>query len=161
MKKFLMIGALLLSGSVVAENWYDIGKSSTGLSQFFIDLDTIQSVREYPYLSVVVQPTYLKGHELRKKGIYYNKEQWYISCDDNSSFVRAYILYGLKDEVLDSWQHKYSINKHDFQYAFPNTMADAVIKSACSYYKTGYPFSTFQPPELKPNFEEFKKQFEK
>lgn len=141
-----MIGVLLLSGSVGAEQWYDIGKSSNGLLQLFIDLDTIQPVKGYPYLSAVVQPTYLKGHELRKTGNYYSKQQWYISCDDNSYFVKAYIYYGFKGEILDSWQHKYSISKHDLDYAFPNTMADGVIKTACT---------------LIPDFDEFKKQFKK
>lgn len=138
MKRLLIMSfGWLMTGVVLAENWLETGKSNDNLLQFFIDLDTVQGVKGYPYISAVVQQTYLKGHVVRKKGLYYSKQQWYISCDDNSYFRKAYIDYGMKNEVLHSWQYQFTVSKNDLKYAFPNTMADGVVKSVCNYYKTG------------------------
>lgn len=141
---------LLVSGGAWAENWYDTGKSQDGTLQYFVDLDTIKKAKvrvlsagDREFLTVVSQPTYLKGNELRKKGSYYQKNQLYISCDDNSYYINAYIVYGNKHEVIESWQNERHISINDFKYAFPNTMIDGVIKTACGYYKG----SQFQPPE--------------
>lgn len=142
--------AILLSLPVVssAVEWIDLGKSKDKQLQTFLDYDSVKrqditvygdgsSLRtleeESRYISTIFQYTYINNNPFRKKGVYYSKEQWIISCEDESYFIKARIDYGFKDEVVNSWQsNKRALFESDFSYAFPETVAGNAIGQACN-----------------------------
>lgn len=145
MSKYILLSALLLPVISYASNWIDLGKSNDNNFQSFLDLDSVMPVHvtvagdKYgtEYISAVVQGTYINKHPNRKKGEYYNKAQLYINCSQNAFFLNSIITYGFKDEVLDSWRSSKSIlSTSDFQYAFPDTIAETNLDMAC--YVAGY-----------------------
>lgn len=140
MNKYILFSALLLPVISYASNWIDLGKTNDSTYQSFLDLDSIMPAHvtvsggKYgsEYISAVVQGTYINKHPNRKKGEYYTKAQLYINCSQNTFFLNSLITYGFKDEVLDSWRSNKSIlSVSDFQYAFPDTIADINVDMAC------------------------------
>lgn len=143
-----MFGVALASTSVGAVEWIDLGKSKDKQVQTFLDYDSVKrqditvygggsSLRtpeeEPRYISAIFQYTYINNNPFRKKGFYYSKEQWLVSCEDESYFIKARIDYGFKDEVVDSWQaSKKTLFESDFSYAFPETVGGKAIKYACN-----------------------------
>lgn len=141
--------AILLSLPVVssAVEWIDLGKSKDKQVQTFLDYDSVkrQDITVYggvgrlakseekpKHISAIFQYTYINDNPFRKRGLYYSKEQWLVSCEDESYFVKARINYGFKDEVADSWQsNKIALFESDFSYAFPETVGGNAIKDAC------------------------------
>lgn len=148
MNKVLLAALFVLPLTANAVDWVDLGKSSDKEIQNFLDYDSVKrqnitvyggassfrSVKEKPkYISAIFQSTFINKNPLRKKGFYYSKEQWFISCEDQNYFVKARIIYGFKDEVMESWQSpKRALSESDFSYAFPETMAGNNVETACS-----------------------------
>ena len=65
--------------------------------------------------------------------MYYSKNQWFISCENQTYFINARIDYGFKDEVLNSWQsNNRALSESDFSYAFPETVGGYNIEQACN-----------------------------
>lgn len=130
-----------------AVDWIDIGKSNDKTLQTFLDYDSVKntdlrvigdssSYSRNPnapsYINAVFQQTYINSHPSRKKGYYYSKEQWIISCKNETYFIKAYVDYGFKDEVLNSWSSpKVHLSNSDFKYAFPETVASNNLSYAC------------------------------
>lgn len=145
MNKYILFSVLLLPIISCASDWIDLGKTNDNNYQSFLDLDSVMPAHvtvagdRYgtEYISAVVQGTYINKHPNRKKGEYYDKAQLYINCSQNTFFLNSMITYGFKDEVLDSWRSSKSIlSASDFQYAFPDTIADINVDMAC--YVAGY-----------------------
>lgn len=145
MNKLLLIALLLLPIASNAVEWIDLGKSANKQMQTFIDLDSVKrqnlnvgsnlgrSAVKPKYISAIFQDTYINNNPLRKKGIYYTKLQWYMSCENQAYYLNAYINYGFKDEVIDSWQAKRSfLSESDFNYVFPETVGGNNIEYACT-----------------------------
>ncbi len=144
----MLISLLLLPIASNAVNWIDLGKTNDKQLQVFLDYDSVkrQDIRvlgsssswrstnePLKYISAVFQATYINSNPLRKKGFYYSKQQWFISCEDQTYFINARIDYGFKDEVLDSWQSpKRVLSESDFSYAFPETIGGSNIENACA-----------------------------
>lgn len=147
MKK-LLIALLILPITSNAVDWVDLGKPSDKEVQNFLDYDSVKrqdirvyeggsnfrSTKEKPkYISAIIQSTYINKNPLRKKGLYYSKQQWFISCEDQNYFINARIDYGFKDEVISSWQSpKRGLLESDFSYAFPETVGGYNIEQACN-----------------------------
>lgn len=146
MKK-LLIAFLILPTISNAVNWIDLGKSENKQGQSFLDYDSVKrqdirvigsrnfnSLQDKPkYISAIFQSTYINNNPLRKKGLYYSKQQWFISCEDQNYFINARIDYGFKDEVISSWQSpKRGLLESDFSYAFPETVGGYNIEQACN-----------------------------
>ena len=140
MNKYVLFSVLLFPFTSYASNWVDLGKTNDNNYQSFLDLDSVRPVHvsvagdKYgsEYISAVVQGTYINKHPNRKKGEYYTKAQLYINCSQNTFFLNSFITYGFKDEVLDSWRSGKSIlSSGDFQYAFPDTIAEANVETSC------------------------------
>lgn len=146
MNKALWIGLLLIPVASNAVSWIDLGKSNDKQMQTFLDYDSVKvqdirvmkssgftSYADQPeYISAIIQQTYINSNPLRKKGVYYSKEQWFMSCDNQNYFVNAVISYGFKDEVINSWQsQKRGLSESDFSYAFPETVGGNIIEQAC------------------------------
>lgn len=140
MNKYLLLGVLLLPITSIASNWVDLGKTSDDQYQSFLDIDSVMDMHvtvigDQPsskYISAVLQGTYINGNPRRKKGEYYSKAQLYINCKQKNYFINSFITYGFKDEVVDSWRSNKSILvASDFQYAFPDTMAETNIDISC------------------------------
>lgn len=147
MNRALLAVLLVLPLTANAVKWIDLGKSKDKQLQTFLDYDSIKrqeltvygsssfrSSSEKPkYISAVLQLTYINNNPFRKKGMYYSKEQWFVSCEDETYFTKARIAYGFKDEVIDSWQsNKRALSESDFSYAFPETVGGNAIKQACN-----------------------------
>lgn len=147
MNKLLLTALLLLPMSSNAVDWIDLGKSKDRQLQTFLDYDSIKrqeitvygggsfkSAKEKPkYISAIFQSTYINSNPLRKKGMYYSKSQWLISCEDQTYFIKAQIDYGFKDEVVNNWQsNKSLLSESDFSYAFPETVGGNAIEQACN-----------------------------
>lgn len=147
MNKVLLAVLFTLPLAANAVDWVDLGKSANKQIQTFLDYDSVkrQSIRVYggssfstakdkpKYISAIFQSTYINNHPLRKKGMYYSKEQWFISCENQTYFINARIDYGFKDEVVDSWQsNKSTLSESDFSYAFPETVGGDAIEQACN-----------------------------
>ena len=148
MNKLLLAALLILPIASNAVEWIDLGKSADKQLQIFLDYDSVkrQDIAVYggsssfraanqkpKYISAVFQSTYINNNPLRKKGRYYSKEQWFISCEDQTYYINAGIEYGFKDEVIDSWRSsKRSLSDSDFKYAFPETMGGNNVEEACS-----------------------------
>lgn len=145
MKKTVIAGLIcLVSSSTFGSNWELIAEEAKGTSKFYLDTDSVKPANNrvtgmYDLLSIVVQPTYLKNSETRKKtGIYYSKQQWLISCDANLYYIVAAVDYDIKDNVIGSHQLRNNfISRSDFNFAFPDTIGEGVITAACNYHKTG------------------------
>jgi len=115
MSKVLLMALLILPLAANAVDWVDLGKSTDKQIQTFLDYDSVkrQNIRVYggssfstakdkpKYISAIFQSTYINNHPLRKKGMYYSKNQWFISCENQTYFINARIDYGFKDEVLN------------------------------------------------------------
>lgn len=160
----LLISFLIIQ-SASAADWELVSGSDD--IKFYLDKSSIKksNIRVVgnngeSYISAFVQPTYLKNHKLRQKtGAYYSKEQWIISCEDNSFFTNLSVDYNLKDKVIDSWHSRISIlSKSDFNPAIPDTVGEGVVSAACNYYRTG-DFFGVRPP-LSRDWEEFKNSIE-
>ena len=148
MNKALLVTLLTLPLAANAVDWVDLGKSNDKQLQVFLDYDSVkrQDIKVYggisslrtanqkpKYISAVFQSTYINNNPLRKKGRYYSKEQWFISCEDQTYYINAGIEYGFKDEVIDSWRaSNRSLSDTDFKYAFPETVGGNNIEEACS-----------------------------
>lgn len=147
MKKVILIGLLLIPVASIAVDWVNLGKSENKQVQTFLDYDSVKvrdirvmkssgwtSYTDQPeYISAIIQYTYINSNPLRKKGLYYSKQQWFMSCDDQTYFVNAVINYGFKDEVVDSWQsNKLNLSESDFSYAFPETVGGDAIEQSCN-----------------------------
>lgn len=145
MIKKLLVALLALPLTANAVQWIDLGKSTDKQLQTFIDFDSVKrqkingglnlysSTAKPQYISAIIQSTYINGNPLRKKGLYYSKSQWFISCEDQTYFVKASIDYGFKDEVVNSWQsNKNLLSASDFTYAFPETVGGNNVEYACS-----------------------------
>lgn len=147
MKKLLLAALFILPLAANAVEWIDLGKSNDKQIQTFLDYDSIkrQDIRVYggssfstlndkpKYISAIFQSTYINNNPMRKKGMYYSKNQWFISCENQTYFINARIDYGFKDEVLNSWQsNKRALSESDFSYAFPETVGGNAIKQACN-----------------------------
>lgn len=148
MNKVLLATLLILPLAASAVEWIDLGKSKDKQLQTFLDYDSVKrqeltvygggsrfrsSTEKPEYISATFQLTYINNHPLRKKGMYYSKEQWFISCEDKTYFSKARVDYGFKDEVVDSWQsRKNTLSKADFSYAFPETVGGSAIDQACN-----------------------------
>lgn len=145
MNKLLLAALLILPAASNAVEWVDLGKSTDKQLQTFIDFDSVKrqnlnigsslyrSTAKPKYISAVFQSTYINTNPLRKKGMYYSKSQWLISCEDQTYFIKARIDYGFKDEVVDSWQsNKSLLSESDFTYAFPETVGGNSIEFACA-----------------------------
>ncbi len=139
MRKLLCLFVLgFFSVSVSAANWLDLGKSNDNNTQTFLDLDSIKkynqrvllSSNNENYNSAFVQFTYINNHENRKEGWYYSKNFVIANCIDESFYTPSVIIYGFKDEVIDSYQDK-NFTKLDFNVAFPETVAESIIKAIC------------------------------
>ena len=140
MNRYALLGSLLLPVISSASNWVDLGKTNDGQYQSFLDVDSVMDVHvtvigDQPrskYISAVLQGTYINNNPRRKKGEYYSKSQLYINCKQKTYFLNSFITYGFKDEVLESWRSNKSIlASSDFQYAFPDTMAETNIDISC------------------------------
>lgn len=167
MKKILLMAWAIMAGETWAENWHEVGKNTDGTLQYFVDLDTVKKSNERimlapsgDFITAVVQATYLKGSKERKKGLYYSKSQYYISCENNTYFLNSGVSFDTKHNPMDTWQNRNTILYKDFDYAFPDSMIDGAIKVACNYYQNGFikEAESFVPPPLIPNFDEFTKQ---
>lgn len=147
MNKILLAALFILPTISNAVEWIDLGKSKDNSFQNFLDYDSVKrqdiqvmksggftSKKSQPeYISAVFQATYINNNPLRKKGIYYSKQQWFISCEKQTFYPNAWIDYGFKDEVIDSWQSKKSLLlESDFNYAFPDTVGGDAIEQACA-----------------------------
>lgn len=144
MKKILLIALAVAVSETWAENWYETGKNIDGTLQYFVDLDTVKKSNERimlapseDFITAVVQATYLKGNKERKKGLYYLKSQYYISCKNNTYFLNSSVSFDTKHNPVDTWQNRNTILYKDFDYAFPDSMIDGAIKVACNYYQNG------------------------
>ena len=149
MKKIILVTFLLLPVVTNAVDWIDLGKSNDKQLQVYMDYDSIKysdirvignesswrsSSSTPDYISTVFQFTYINSNPLRKQGIYYTKQQWIISCKNETYFSKADIDYGFKDEVISSSSSPKSIlTTSDFKYAFPETIASNNVSAACSY----------------------------
>jgi len=140
MKKIIMLGLLMLPAFSSASNWVDLGKTSDNQYQSFLDVDSIMPVHvnvlgdrhDAKYISAVLQGTYINDNPSRKNGEYYVKTQLYIDCEQNTFFINSYITYGFKNEVLDSGNSNKSVlSLSDFQYAFPDTIAQTNVEMSC------------------------------
>ena len=168
MKIALISGVILASTAAGAVDWVDLGKTSDKEVQIFLDYDSVKrqnitvyggassfrSAKEKPkYISAIFQSTFINKNPLRKKGFYYSKEQWFISCEDQNYFVKARIVYGFKDEVMESWKSpKGTLSESDFSYAFPETMAGNNVETACASILLKEIDST-------ENYEEFRRKY--
>lgn len=147
MNKVLLAILLALPMTSNAVDWIDLGKSKDNNIQSFLDYDSVKrkdirvikssgftSYEDQPkYISAVFQSTYINKNPLRKKGFYYSKQQWFISCEEQTYFVDAHVIYGFKDEVMESWKSpKGTLSESDFSYAFPETMGSNNIEQACN-----------------------------
>lgn len=147
MNKILLAALFALPLAANAVEWIDLGKSKDKQLQTFLDYDSVKrqeltvyggssfkSSKEKPkYISAILQLTYINNNPLRKKGMYYSKEKWFVSCEDETYFTKARIDYGFKDEVVDSWQsNKRALAESDFSYAFPETVGGNAITQACN-----------------------------
>ena len=147
MKKLLLAALFSLPLAANAVEWIDLGKSTDKQIQTFLDYDSVkrQNIRVYggssfstakdkpKYISAIFQSTYINNNPLRKKGMYYSKNQWFISCENQTYFINARIDYGFKDEVLNSWQsNKRALSESDFSFAFPETVGGYAIEQACN-----------------------------
>lgn len=148
MSKALLTALLILPLAANAVDWVDLGKTADKEVQIFLDYDSVKrqnitvyggassfrGAKEKPkYISAIFQSTYINRNPLRKKGFYYSKEQWFISCEDQNYFVKARIVYGFKDEVMESWKSpKGTLSESDFSYAFPETLAGNNVETACA-----------------------------
>lgn len=131
----LLIGTVSMSANAV--NWLNLGNSSDNLSRTYIDLDSIGPYTQTVsggyggvYKSGFVQFTYLKGNQERKKGWYYTKSFVIADCSDRSLYSPAQIVYGFRDQVIDSNQNKY-FSKSNFNIVFPETIGDAIVSTLC------------------------------
>lgn len=167
MNKSLLAALLALPLAANAVEWMDLGKSENKEIQNFLDYDSVkrQELNVYgggsfrakekksKYISAVFQSTYINKNPLRKKGFYYSKQQWFISCEDQTYFVNAHIIYGFKDEVMESWKSpKGMLSESDFSYAFPETMGGNNIEQACNSILLKELDST-------ENYEEFRRKY--
>ena len=141
MNKLILAALLLLPTLSYAADWLDLGKSSDKRLQLFIDLDSVKrsNVRvigdHTDYIQAVVQITYINNHPRRKQGIYYTNHQDIISCTNETIFNKAYIAYGFKDEVIDSWNSPKSVlSSSDFKYQFPETTGSAAVVAVCNAF---------------------------
>lgn len=147
MNKVLLAVLLALPVVSSAVEWIDLGKSDDKQMQTFLDYDSVkrQDIRVYggssfsstkdkpKYISAIFQYTYINNNPVRKKGLYYSKQQWFISCDDQTYYVNARVDYGFKDEVINSQQFKKTmLSESDFSYAFPETVGGYNIENACA-----------------------------
>ncbi len=143
----ILIFLLFLPVASSAVNWIDLGKTNDKQFQNFLDYDSVkrqdvkvfgnssswQFTNKLKYISAVFQATYINDNPLRKKGFYYSKQQWFISCEDQTFFMNAKIDYGFKNEVVNSWQSKKKgLSESDFSYAFPETAGGDAIEQACA-----------------------------
>lgn len=167
MSKALLMALLILPLAANAVDWVDLGKSTDKQIQTFLDYDSVkrQNIRVYgdssfstakdkpKYISAIFQSTYINNNPLRKKGMYYSKNQWFISCENQTYFINARIDYGFKDEVLNSWQsNKRALSESDFSYAFPETVGGYNIEQACNSLLLKELDST-------ENYEEFRRKY--
>lgn len=139
MNKLLLVLLTLLPIASSAADWVNLGKSSDKQLQVFLDYSSVKRIdipvfgSNSEYISAVFQMTYINNNPLRKKEVYYSKQQWFMSCEDNTYFLNAYVDYGFKDEVVDRDQSsKNTLFRSDFSYAFPETIADSNIDEACA-----------------------------
>lgn len=149
MNKFILVILLFLPALSNAVDWIDLGKSNDKQLQVYMDSDSIkysnvrvignssrwQSTTSTPeYISAVFQFTYINNNPMRKKGMYYTKQQWIISCENETYFAKSEVDYGFKDELISSSRSPKSIlSSGDFEYAFPETVASNNTSAACSY----------------------------
>lgn len=167
MNKSLLAALLALPLAANAVEWIDLGKTKGDNFQNFLDYDSVkrQDIRvmkssgftsydnQPEYISAVFQVTYINNNPLRKKGMYYSKQQWFISCEKQTFYLNAWIDYGFKDEVIDSWQSKKSLLlESDFDYAFPDTAGGDAIEQACNSILLKELDST-------ENYEEFRRKY--
>lgn len=138
MNKLLLTALLLLSFSANAAEWIDLGKSKDKQNLYFMDFDSVQKRNIHViggsnnYVSAVIQDTYINNNPTRKKGVYYSKEQWFVSCKDKSFLLNSYIDYGFKDEVIQSNRlYNSTLRESDFSYAFPDTVGEVAVDAIC------------------------------
>jgi len=121
-----------LSVSVSAAEWIDLGKSDDNNTQTFIDFDSVEpyTMRGKDYVSGFVQFTYINQHENRKDGWYYSKIFIVANCEKKSVGNVAAIVYGFKNEVIESGENKY-FNESDMNIVFPETQGETIVDMMC------------------------------
>lgn len=126
----LCVGILSVSAS--AAEWIDLGKSDDNNTQTFIDFDSVQpyTMRGKNYVSGFVQFTYINKHENRKNGWYYSKMFTVANCEKKSLGSVAVIVYGFKNEVIESSENKY-FNESDMNIVFPETQGESIVDMMC------------------------------
>lgn len=147
MNKALLTALFILPLAANAVDWVDLGKSSDNNFQNFLDYDSVkrQDIQvmktggftpyenQPKYISAIFQTTYINDNPLRKTGMYYSKQQWFISCEKQTFYINAWIDYGFKNEVVNSGQPKKNfLLESDFNYAFPDTAGGDAIEQACN-----------------------------
>lgn len=125
----------LFTLSANAVNWFDLGQSSDKQVQTFIDNDSIKPYKINTYtndnhVSAFVQSTYINNNKLRKTGLYYTKYFMVADCNKRSLGSTAYISYGFKDEVIDSYQDKY-FTASKMNIVFPETVGESILEYMC------------------------------
>ena len=144
MKKLLaMMLAGAISVSAAAAEWVDLGKSADKKIQLYIDIDSVrayskriplQSSSSNNFVSGFIQFTYINNHEYRKKGWYYSKDFYIVDCSSGSYLNPGSVVYGFKDQVLDSFTQSY-FTVNDFKMAYPETLGEVIVDSICNAYE--------------------------
>ena len=122
----------IISVSANAAEWIDLGKSDNNNTQIFIDFDSVQpyTMRGKNYVSGFVQYTYINKHENRKNGWYYSKVLTVANCEKKSLGSVAGVVYGFKNEVIESSENKY-FNESDMNIVFPETQGELIVDMMC------------------------------
>ena len=131
--------SLLLSSVAVGADWEYLVSSKDGLTLYYIDLDSITKTNRHvagmynePLYSIYIQETYKKGTNQRKKGYYYTKINYLIACNRKEYFNNAIAIYNTKGDVINSWKANTTLlSESDFNAAFPETIASAIIERTC------------------------------
>ncbi len=153
MKKAILV-MCLISSSAIASNWTEVARGGDK-AIYYIDTDSITKVKLQDYsgfsnddtfISAFVQPVYTKGSEYRaKKGVYYQKQQWFVSCQNKRYIMNGSVSYDNKDKIIHSWQlQKSTFSADDWEIAYPDTLGYATIEAIC--------YLAEPPPKSKPGF---------
>lgn len=156
----------LISSSAIATNWIEVARSSAKVT-YYIDTDSIDKVKLQDYsgfsndntfISAFVQPVYTKGSEDRaKKGVYYQKQQWFVSCQNKRYIINGSVSYDNKDKIISSWQlQKSTFSADDWEIAYPDTLGYAAIQAIC--YNANLPKPIHTPSKFEQAIDDYFQQ---
>lgn len=144
-----------ICNQAMAVDWYEVATNSDESMTVYVDLDSVAETRinGSNYLMLVTKYDFAKSHKLfKEQGIVTRKTQDYISCRNQSYFVKSSVSYDKQNKILDSYKSPIFPLEQNFDYAFPETIMSGVIDIGCGFYypneyaKRMRKLSGFRPP---------------